>query len=107
VMEAAFIHFLATANQARFVQTRRALAGAKDAAEARPLLVALESVLQSEIRLAQRLHELQTRDSRLGFEASNQYYYVPLDLVEKALNCRDLLDRWLPTQRAKWGVQGG
>jgi hypothetical protein len=107
VMEAAFIHFLTTANQARFVQTRGALVNAKDSAEARPLLAALESVLQNEIRLAQRLHELQTRDSRLGFEASNQYYYVPLDLVEKVLNCRDLLDRWLPAQRAKWGIQAG
>jgi hypothetical protein len=107
VMEAAFIHFLTTANQARFVQTRRALANANNSAEARPLLATLESVLQSEIRLAQRLHELQTRDSRLGFEASNQYYYVPLDLVEKVLNCRDLLGRWLPAQRAKWGLQGG
>jgi hypothetical protein len=29
------------------------------------------------------------------FEASNQYYHVPLDLVEKALNCRDMLERWL------------
>ena len=44
-------------------------------------------------------------DSRIGFEASNQYYYVPLDLVEKVLNCRDLLDRWLPAQRAKWGLE--
>jgi hypothetical protein len=33
------------------------------------------------------------KDSRLGFEASNQYAYVPLDLVEKVLNCRELLDR--------------
>ena len=29
------------------------------------------------------------------FEASNRYYHVPLDLVEKGLNCRDLLERWL------------
>ena len=33
----------------------------------------------------------ETRDSRIGFEASNQYYYVPLDLVEKVINCHDLL----------------
>jgi hypothetical protein len=39
---------------------------------------------------------------RIGFEAANHYFFVPLDLVEKALNCRDLLERWLPEQRAKW-----
>ena len=46
-------------------------------------------------------HAIQSRDSRIGFEASNQYYYVPLDLVEKVVNCRDLRDRWLPAQRTK------
>jgi hypothetical protein len=35
-------------------------------------------------------------------EASNQYYYVPLDLGEKMLNCHDLLTRWLPAQRARF-----
>ncbi|MBI4327957.1 MAG: hypothetical protein HY674_22225 [Chloroflexi bacterium] len=102
VAEAATIHFRTTANQARFVQTRRALAGAKAAADAQPLLQTLQTVLQDEIRLAKRLHALQSRDARLGFEASNHYYYVPSDLAEKVLNCRDLLDRWLPAQRAKF-----
>ena len=35
-----------------------------------------------------RLHALQSRDSRIGFEASNRDFYVPLDLVEKVINCR-------------------
>ncbi|MBE0542072.1 MAG: hypothetical protein IH623_11845 [Verrucomicrobia bacterium] len=53
-----------------------------------------------EIALARRLFQLQSRDSRLGFEASNHYFYVPHDLREKVLNCRDLLVRWLPTLRS-------
>jgi hypothetical protein len=28
-------------------------------------------------------------------------YYRPIDLAEKILNCRDLLDRWLPAQGAR------
>jgi UDP-glucose 4-epimerase len=44
---------------------------------------------------------LQTRDSRLGFEASNHYYYVPIDLLEKVLNCQYLLEHWLPRQRRR------
>jgi hypothetical protein len=98
VAEAAAIHFRTTANQARFVRDRRELAQAKSRDAAQPLLAALEKVLRDELDLARRLYALQNRDSRLGFEASNQYYYVPVDLAEKVLNCRDLLDRWLPAQ---------
>ena len=56
----------------------------------------MENVLKAEIALARRLHGIQSRDSRIGFEASNQYYYVPVDLMEKVLNCRDLLGRTFP-----------
>jgi len=34
-----------------------------------------------------------TQDSRIGFEASNQYFYLPLDLVEKVVNCQYVLDQ--------------
>lgn len=104
VIEAAAIHFQSTANQAQFVHTRRKLSEAKTAKEASPPLAALGQILQEEIELAKRLHAIQMRDARIGFEASNQYYYVPTDLMEKVLNCRDLLERWLPEQRAKWKV---
>ena len=57
---------------------------------------------QARFVMARRLHAIQTRDSRIGFEASNQYYYVPVDLVEKVINCQDLLTRWLPTERSRW-----
>lgn len=86
VAEAAAIHFRSVANQARFVLARRAAASEGRRA-------ALERLLRSELALAKRLHALQSADSRLGFEASNHYYYVPLDLAEKVLNCRDLLSR--------------
>ena len=99
VAEAAAIHFRSAANQSRFVHARRALSGAKDAQESGPLLKTLEKTLKSEIELAKKLYDIQSRDSRIGFEASNQYYYVPIDLAEKVLNCRDLLERWLPTMR--------
>lgn len=100
VAEAAAIHFRSVANQARFVQARGALAAGPSPPDAAALCDTIQRVLEEEIALAHRLHDLQIHDSRLGFEASNQYYYVPLDLVEKVLNCRDLLDRWLPTHRA-------
>ena len=104
VAEAASIHFRSAANQARFILARRLLLAAKRADEAGPQITTLEMVLQDEIALACRLHAIQSRDSRIGFEASNQYYYVPLDLAEKVVSCRDLRDRWLGAQRVKWST---
>lgn len=80
--EAAAIHFASVANQSRAVLAREA----KDTA-------ALIRFCTAEAALATRLHALQSEDSRIGFEASNQYYYIPLDLVEKVINCRWLAAR--------------
>jgi hypothetical protein len=101
VTEACEIHFRSVANQARFVRARRALSAAKTSAEAVAPIDELENVLREEIKLARRLHAIQQVDARMGFEATNQYYYVPVDLVEKVLNCQDLLNRWLPRERLK------
>lgn len=100
VAEAAMIHFRSAANQARFVIARGATLAARTPEERAPHLLELERVLKDEIALAHRLFQLQSRDSRLGFEASNHYFYVPDDLREKILNCLDLLKRWLPTLRS-------
>lgn len=96
ISEAAALHFRSTADQARFIVLRRALQTAQTAEAAQPLIADLRAVLNREIATATRLYTLQSQDSRIGFEASNQYYYVPDDLLEKILNCRDLRDRWLP-----------
>ncbi len=94
VAEAAAVHFRSTVNQARFVLLRGQLAQSS-AAEKPNLRAGLERILRDELRLARRLYQLQSSDSRLGFEASNHYFYVPLDLAEKILNCRYLLEQWL------------
>ncbi len=90
IIEACALHFRSVANQARFVTARKARA-----------FDDLEKILKDELETARRLHAIRSLDSRIGFEASNHYYYMPLDLVEKVLNCRDLLDRWLPEERQK------
>jgi hypothetical protein len=97
VAEAAALHFRSTANQSKFIVARQQLAKAKTTEEASAPLKTLAQVLRTEIEDARRLHQIQSADSRIGFEATNHYYYVPLDLVEKVLNCRDLLERWLPS----------
>lgn len=46
-------------------------------------------ILTEEEELAKRLLIAQSRDSRIGFEATNHYMYLQNDLIEKALNCQD------------------
>ncbi len=88
---AAHAHFASTANQARFVILRdRLRADPSDAAARRDLL----AVIDAEAELARTLYDLTKSDGRIGFEASNGYYYTPLDLVEKAVNCEHVRSRF-------------
>jgi hypothetical protein len=81
--EACALHWLSAAQQARWTALRDAgKAGSTSARE----------WVRAEIAAARRLHQLQSIDSRIGFEATNHYFYVPLDLVEKVIHCRWLLD---------------
>ncbi len=93
--EAACIHFQSVVNQTRYVVARDALAQTPNtltAEQRKALLTQIKACLESEIVLARRLFTLTSEDSRIGFEASNHYYYVPLDLAEKVINCRWLLE---------------
>ncbi|HEV8604518.1 MAG TPA: hypothetical protein VGQ99_04085, partial [Tepidisphaeraceae bacterium] len=80
VARAARIHFQSVANQVRFVLARDSGAGAEQVAKMRKLM-------RDEAELAKELFVLTREDSRIGFEASNQYYYLPQDLMEKVINC--------------------
>jgi hypothetical protein len=93
VAQAAQLHFASVANQARFIMARDALAAAQSDAATERLSHELIAILNREIELAQRMFELASTDSRLGYEASNHYFYVPLDLVEKVVNCDYLRTR--------------
>ena len=106
IASTARLHFRSVANQSRFIIARDALKKTALKAEAEIHLATIERIVRQEIELARELHQLQRTDSRIGFEASNQYYYVPADLAEKVLNCQDLLDRWLPVQRERWKNAG-
>ena len=46
---------------------------------------------REEIELALKLHAIVRRDSRIGFEASNHYYYSLNDLREKVVSCVKIL----------------
>ena len=94
VARAAQLHFASVANQVRFVLGRDALRGDKLTADQQTSQHAeLTRLLETEITLARQLFGLAQQDSRIGFEASNHYYYVPFDLVEKVINCAYLKEQ--------------
>ena len=97
---AAAINFQSVANQTRFVVARDTLAdlsntpspdGPGTPKQRDRLRAEIKRRLESEIDLARQLFTLAREDSRIGFEPSCQYFYLPLDLVEKVVNCRWLL----------------
>ncbi len=100
--EAALLHFRSSANQARFILARTTFLANRDDPQKRARsLAAMKTIAQKEIDSAARLFNLTCQDARIGFEASNHYYYYPLDLVEKVINCRYILDDWLPKQQGQ------
>lgn len=92
--EAALTHFQSAANQVRFVMTRNALLETKpDDPKRKELLSRMRECTADEMIQAHRLYLLTKQDPRIGFEASNHYYYLPTDLLEKLINCAFVLDQ--------------
>jgi hypothetical protein len=78
-------HFQSVANQFEFYILRDK---APQTAEARARMRAL---VTEEMELAKRQYAVAKARSEIAYEATNHYYYRPLDLIEKALSCRHLL----------------
>ncbi len=83
--EAAALHFQSVANQAEYVMLRNK---SNEPSQKQRTT----AIIEEELKLAKRLYILQRNDSRIGFEATNHYFYTPADLVEKVLNCTYLLN---------------
>jgi hypothetical protein len=95
VARAIGLHFDSVAKQIEFLAAREALlSGSLSQAKRDARIERLRTILIDEIRNAKTLFMLARQDPRLGFEASNHYYYLPLDLVEKVINCEYLLSTW-------------
>jgi len=99
IAQASYLHFKSVANQIRFILARNALLlGSLCASERQAKIDAIRAIVTDEVRNAKCLFVLTRQDPRIGFEASNHYYYLPLDLVEKVINCQYILNTWLPCQ---------
>jgi hypothetical protein len=85
VAETCLHHFQSTANQVEFCLLR---VEQNQSSRAR-----MRAIAEEEIEIAKRQFSLARKHSEIAYEASNHYYYTPLDLVEKVLNCRHLIDQ--------------
>lgn len=79
---AATLHFRSSADQARFIEAR-------DGGDA----VRMGDVARRELATAKEMLGLVLRESAIGYESSNRYMYVPNDMREKILVCRQLLGK--------------
>jgi hypothetical protein len=88
IAETCYLHFQSVANQLKFYALRKEM---KAAASKRTHANEMIRLAEQEIELAKRLYTIARKDSTIGFEATNHYYYLPLDLAEKVLNCRQVI----------------
>ncbi|MDF2723604.1 MAG: hypothetical protein K0Q59_3279 [Paenibacillus sp.] len=91
----AYYHFRSTYLQIAFVRCRNNRLNTKSATKQEAERLKLLAIVEEEIELAKQLFELSRRDSRIGYEASNHYYYTAQDLQEKVLNGLHIRDRLL------------
>jgi hypothetical protein len=75
------IHFASSDDQSRFVMARDA--GDK---------ATMKEVAKRELARAKEFLPIVRADSRIGYESSNHYFYLPCDIVEKVLSCRAAID---------------
>ena len=76
------MHFASCRDQALFVMAR----DRGDAAE-------MKRLAKAELARAKAYWPIVRADSRIGYESSNHYFFVPGDLLEKVLSCRAVIDR--------------
>jgi len=97
VIEVCSLHFESVANQIRFVILRNELLNNNISDERKQQIIEnLTKLIKREKELATKEYYIQITDSRIGFEATNHYFFVPLDLALKSLNCEYLLNDWIP-----------
>ena len=88
-----------------FEDLRLKLDKAADGAERTRTLDRMATILKEELTRTQAARDAQLRDSRLGYEWEQDYFYTPDVLAEKLQQLRTALDREIPAYRKQHGVQ--
>lgn len=93
VAKALHCHFRSTYLQSLYVRYRDNLPPKDDYKVYNKRISEIRDIIRQEQKLALELWEIIGKDSRIGFEASNHYFYTEKSLKEKVINCRYLLDK--------------
>ncbi len=88
IAETCYIHFRSTADQFDFYIQR-------DGPQTRESREQMRQIVSRQRELAARMYRLGRQHSVLAFEASNHYYYRPLDMAEAVISAQYLLDHEL------------
>lgn len=83
-------HFESAANQLEFYLLRDEAPGAA-AGRVKEIRARLIAIAEREKVLALQQYAVVREESLIGYEASNHYYYTPIDLLEKVLNCEQVM----------------
>jgi len=89
----AYLHFKSSADQARFVMARNRRMKAVSPDERAAAEKEMREITIRELATAKALLPLAMADSRIGYECSNHYFYIPQDVREKILCCRAILEK--------------
>lgn len=82
-----------------FEDLRFHLHQAKDQSEKERMLNRMTAILQDEILRTQSAYETARRDSRLGYEWEQDYFYTPHVLEQKVMQLQEVLNRELPAYK--------
>lgn len=80
--EAAYCIFRSCLDQIRFIRAR-------DAGD----ISAMHHAAENEFKTAEKMLELMKLDASIGFEAANHYYFSKGQILEKILNCYDVMQK--------------
>ncbi|MHC4674417.1 MAG: hypothetical protein ACYTBZ_18180, partial [Planctomycetota bacterium] len=98
ICRAVYIYFQSISNQARFLMWR-------DQYQQQPeLLMKMRDLVNKEIYLSIQLRDITRADSRVGYEPAMQYLYLPLDIRERIVSCRYMLEKQIPEVAKKAGL---
>ncbi len=94
-MEVVGIHLRSVAEQSRFTNARnRYLSAGSTESEKKTSIVEMRQAAQKELELIKSLLPLVKKDATIGYESSNHYFYLPVDLLEAHISIQAVL-KWI------------
>ena len=92
--KAIFIHLQSSAVQGRFFEARNLYLKEKDSAKRAEYKTTMRKACEQELQLIRDMLPVLSKDSKIAYESSNHYFYLPCDLGEAYLSVLYAL-RWL------------